>query len=70
MYSGGKYWFIVECYLSPNNPATIERIVAPIVQRPRWDSLLVARYFNKDLAAPEGNIHIEEIAAAIVTSGL
>ena len=68
--SGGRRWFIVGCYLAPNNVATIERLVTAIGQRPRGAELMVAGYLNTNSATPGGSKHMEEITASISTSGM
>ena len=68
--SGGRWWFIVRCYLAPNDASTIEIIVTAIIKRPRGSMMLVARDFNLYLAAPEENYQRENIAALIATIGL
>ena len=52
--SGGRWWFIMGCYLAPDYVLTIEDFVADISQRPRGDTLLVVGNFNTNLAASEG----------------
>ena len=34
MALGGRHWFIIGCYLSPNDVVTIECVIAAIFQRP------------------------------------
>ena len=51
--SGGQTWFMVGCYLYPDNKYTIEGAVSAISQRPWGATLLVVGNFNTDLAAPE-----------------
>ena len=70
LVSGGRWWFIVSCYLDPDDASTIENIVVAISQLPRGDVLLVAVYFNAELAASEGNCRREDIAALIATKVL
>ena len=68
--SGSRWWFIVSCYLAPDDASTIHNIVASISQCPCGDVLLVAGAFNADLAAPDENFRREDIVAVIVTTGL
>ena len=68
--SVGKRWFIVGCYLAPNNTATTNIVVMAIGQNPCRSALLVAGYFNTYLAAKEGNSCRLEIVAAIATAGI
>ena len=68
--SRGQWWFIVGCYIVPNDAATIERAVTSISQCPRRAALMVAGDFSTDLATLEEINHGEEIAASVATSGL
>ena len=68
--SGGKCWFIVRCYLDPDNFYIIKRVIADICQRPHGAALLVAGKFNNNPAALERNIRKKEIVAAIATTRL
>ena len=67
---GGRLWFILGCYLPPDEAVIIKCVIAAIGQRPRGAALLVARYFNTNLAAPEGSNHREDITASVATDGL
>ena len=68
LVSGGQRWYIVGCYLAPDNPLTIEDVVAFIIQRPQGATLLVDGDFNNDLAAPEGWAQEKEIVAALAVT--
>ena len=46
---------------------TITHIFVAIRQRPCGVALLVTRYFNTNLAAPEGSNRGEEIAESVAT---
>ena len=52
--SSGQRFHIVECYLELDGASTIEDIVPATSQRPRGATMLMVRYFNTNLAAPEG----------------
>ena len=67
---GDQQWYIMGCYLSPENSLTIEDVVVTISQCPRGAALLVGGYFNTDLAVPEGKAWEEYIAAAMDAAGL
>ena len=67
---GARQWYIVGCYLAPNNTSTIERVVEALKERPKGAKLLVAGYMNANLAEPEGDRRGEDIAAALSTEGL
>ena len=66
----GRGWFIFGWYIAPDDADTLKRVVAAIVKRPHEYALLVAGYFNRDLASPEGSNRGEDIASSIMTSGL
>ena len=68
--TGGRRWYIVGCYLSPNYASTIESVVAALKEWPQVAKLLVAGYFNVKLSYPEGYRRGEDIAAALVTEGI
>ena len=65
-----RQWYIVGCYLAPNDTSTIESVVAALKEHPMGAELLVARYFNANLVEPEGYRRGEDIAAAMATEGL
>ena len=48
-----RRWYIVGCYLAPDDALIIEGVVAAIGKRPQGAALLVVGYFNTALAAPE-----------------
>ena len=68
--SGGRKWFVIGCYIAPNNDAMVEGVISAIVKLPRRTALLVAGNFNADLDVPEGGLCKEDIAAAMTTPGL
>ena len=68
--TGARRWYIVGCYLAPDNTSTIERVVEALRARPKGVELLVAGDLNTNLADPEGDRIGEDIAATIATEGL
>ena len=68
--TGARRWYIVGCYLSPDNTSTIERVVEALMERPKGAELLVAGDLNINFAEPEGDWREEYIAATLVTEGL
>ena len=66
----GKRWYVVRCYIAPDNASTIEAVVAATSQKPCGADLLVIGNFNADLESPEENARDEESAAALATTGL
>ena len=65
-----RWWYIVGCYLAPDDTSTIESVVSAIKESPMGAKLLVAGDFIANLAEPEGDRRGEYIAAAMVTEGL
>ena len=51
-------WFILGYYLAPYDASTINSNVIDVIQCPGGAGLLVARDFNADLAALEGNCRV------------
>ena len=49
---------------------TVERVIKAIRSRPWGAELLVAGYFNVDLATPEGDRRAEDITTTLATEGL
>ena len=68
--TGGRRWYIVGCYLAPEDTSRIESVVSALKERPRGSELLVAVDFNTNLEDPEGYRRGEDIAAALATDGL
>ena len=68
--TGERRWYIVGCYLAPDDTSTIERVVEALQSRPRGAELLVARDFNVNLATPEGDRRAEDIDTTLATEGL
>ena len=68
--TGGRRWYIVVCYLSPDDTLTIDSVAAALKERPQGAELLVAGYFNVKLSEPEVDRRQEDIAAALATEGL
>ena len=64
-----RRWFIVGCYIYPDNASNVESIIADIRKCTHRDALLVDGNSNIYLAALEGNCCREEIAVVIATDG-
>ena len=60
----------MDCYFSPNDTSTIERVVEALREHPKGAELLVAGDLNINFAAPEGDRREEDIAATFATEGL
>ena len=67
---GEKRWYIVGCYLSPDNTSKIESVIAALKERPQGAELLVVGYFNDNLSKPDGNQRGEDILAALAAEDL
>ena len=65
--TGERRWYIVGCYIAPNDTSTIESVVAALKERPRGAELLVEGDFNFSLSEPEGDWKGEDIAASMAT---
>ena len=65
-----RQWYIVGCYLSPNDASTIECVLVAVGKLPRWSELLVAGNFNADLTSPEGEERDKEVSADLTAAGL
>ena len=70
MVMGERKWYIIRCYLSPDDTSTIESFVAALKERPWGAELLVAGDLNINLEEPEGNWKEEETAEVLMTAGL
>ena len=68
--AGARRWYIVGCYLAPDDTLAIERVVKALRERPKGAELLVAGDLNINLAAPEGDQREEDIAETLVTEVL
>ena len=68
--TGGRRWYIIGCYLAPNDAWTIERVVKALGDQPRGTALLVAGDFNTDLGETASDRRGTEIAAALTEAGV
>ena len=70
LVTGTRRWYIVGCYLAPDDTSTIERFDEALKERPKEAKLLVAGDLNANLAEKEGDRRGDNIAAALATEGL
>ena len=70
MATGAQRWYIIRCYLAPDDTSTIDIIVAALKERPRGTALLVVGDLNTTLTDPENDRRRTEIAAALTEAGL
>ena len=68
--TGGRRWYIIRCYLAPEDDRTIERVVTALGDQPRGTALLVAGDFNTDLGETTSDGRGTEIAAALTEAGV
>ena len=52
--SNSRRWFLIGCYITPDNKAMIKGVASAILQRPHGAELLVAVYFYSGLDSPYG----------------
>ena len=69
--TGRRRWYIIGCYIAPDDARTIERVVTALGDQPRGTALVVAGDFNTDLG---GGVVSDgrgtEIAAALTKAGV
>ena len=63
-------WYIIGCYLAPDDTSMIESVVAAIKEQPQGTALLVAGDLNTTLTDPKNDRRGTEIAAAPTEEGL
>ena len=68
--SGRRRWYIIGCYLAPDDAQTIERVVTALGYQPKGTALIVAGDLNTDMGDVECDGRGAEIAAAITEAGL
>ena len=68
--TGARRWYIVGCYLAPDDTLTIEKFIEALRGRPKGAELVVAGDLNANLAAPEGDRRAEDIRTTIAAEGL
>ena len=65
-----RRWYIIGCYLAPDDTSTIERVVATIRDRPKGTALVVAGDLNTDLEDSDNDWRGTEIAVAMTAAGV
>ena len=68
--TGERQWYILGCYLAPDDTSTIESVVAALKDRPRGSEQLVEGDSNINTKEPEGYRREEDISEALTTAGL
>ena len=70
MVMGAWRWFVVGCYLAPDDVTSIEIVTRSTAQIPREAALLLVGYLNTNLVEMEGNKIYEAIAEDLSEAGL
>ena len=68
--SGRRRWYIIGCYLAPDDAHKIERVVTALGDQPKGTALVVAGDLNTDLGDVKCDRRGAEISAAITEAGL
>ena len=68
--TGAWRWYIIGCYLAPNDAETIERVVTALGDRPKGTTLIVTGDLNTDLGDAESDRRGSDIAAAMTEAGV
>ena len=68
--TGAQRWYIIGCYLAPDDTSRIERVVAALKDRPKGTALVVAGDLNMALEDLENDRRGTEIAAAMIAAGV
>ena len=55
LVTGARRWYIIGCYLAPEDTSTIERVIAALRDRPKGTALVVAGGLNTDLEDSEND---------------
>ena len=55
LVTGARRWFIIGCYLAPDNTLTIKSVVAALKERPRGTALIVAEDLNTTFSDPKND---------------
>ena len=62
---GARRWYIIGCYLAPDDADTIDRVVTALGYRPKGTALIVAGDLNTILGDAESDRRGSEIATAM-----
>ena len=68
--TGGRRWYIIGCYLAPDDARKIERVVTALGDQPRGTALVVAGDLNTNLGETASDRRGTEIAAALTEAGV
>ena len=70
MATGEQRWYIIGCYLDPDETSTIESVVVALKELPQGSYLLEAGDFKSNIDQPGGDRREEGIIAALGLAGL
>ena len=68
--TGARRWYIIRCYLAPDDTKTIERVVTTLGDRPKVTALVVVGDLNTDLEDSESDRRGTVIVAAMTVAGV
>ena len=68
--TGRRRWYIIGCYIAPDDARTIERVVMALGDQPRGTALVVAGDFNTYLGETVSNGRGTDIAVALTEAGV
>ena len=68
--TGRRRWYIIGCYIAPDDARTIERVITALGDQPQGTALIVAGDFNTYLGEMASNRRGTEIAAALTEEGV
>ena len=68
--TGARRWYIIGCYLAPDDTSMIERVVTALGDRPKGTALVVAGDLNTDLEDSENDRRGTKITAAMAAAGV
>ena len=68
--SGRRRWYIVGCYIAPDDAQTIEQVVTALGDQLKGTALVVAGGLNTDLGEVECDRRGTEISAELTEAGM
>ena len=68
--TGARRWYIIGCYLAPDDAEKIEWVVTALGDRPKGTALIVAGDLNTDLGDAESNRRGLVILATMTEAGV
>ena len=68
--TGARQWYIIGCYLAPDDTSAIERVVAALRERPKGTALVVVGELNTEMEDSDKNRRVTKISAAMTEAGV